>query len=491
MSFVTYGARQRPRAALGIDLETAVLANSDGTPFSIGSTSAGAVGLATKATTIDPSVQSNVMISGLLSGSPTLSPFSSINLAYLTPTLGNALNAPLQNAADAIIQALPDKLMGTIGQVVSAVASAVPVVGTVVGIITSLVDMLGALSEQAKAADEAAAEGPACQQYLVQYAVTPTGGALDLCDTCPADLFFPSVIEDHSSDGMTVYAHDYRCMGGYDGQYHAGPNGEHRYAFRPALGQALMLLTEGSYFDPMEIAVQNRADFQNTVLNGYAQVHEMFGARLMAQSRYTDGLWWSLHGGIPYDRRMLFQQVRRGIQGSSKNYGHLSDAGLSLWPIYMDLLVAAYDSGQLNDEWIKYALTHLYCPITGAATTVDCNYWFGSPLMATVSRPIDDCAFPGCADALTRSISSMVQKWKNTVQNPGTANGWRDLDSYRQKAQDIAIHMTRPLVFQTGASMHPGFISHPKARTAPPSKFHPSAAVLGAGAAAAVIYFFL
>lgn len=526
MSFTTYGGGRRswqePLAGYQA-FGDAAIATADTTPFSLGATSAGATAIATKVA-LAPSLSATL---NSVTGQPIISAPSSVNLAYLGTTLTHSLEAPFEALANEIIALMPDSVMSTISSVVTAIttgASAIPIVGAIFGFIANILGSLGNERAAAKTFFD-----QQCQMFLPAYAISPSGGGYDLCQTCPCDLFFPSVV-----DALNVAACAYSNHPGaapysslcspvnskgiptskfptpepgaldpfqppddarWNGRF--GPNGEMTYAWRPALGMALMRATEGSFFDPYEIAPARRPAYTNYELTSYEKLREGFGIQLTRQGRIQESVWWFQHGGISYDRRMQFRAVRRGIQGASKHYGILADGGMSLWPIYMDLLLDSFTSGALNAEFMNYLLRYQWItklleyqadyenPITESVVQIANRHWFG----AGVYDP--ENVTGSCADALTKQITDLVNNWQNTVQDPGTLRGYREIQKVRAQAVAIAERIARPLKLVTTGSMHPGYVSHPRARTTPPSKFHPSAAFFGAGAAAAVIYFFL
>jgi hypothetical protein len=474
-------------------------------------TQSGVTGLAVKAVVTDPSL-------------PELSPFSVINLSYLQSTMSTALEAPLERVADAIISALPDALMSTIADVLGAVGQAIPLVGSVFQFVAGIVKIVDITSGwEAAAREEARARAAStCRSLLQDLAVQPSGGDLDPCQTCPTDIFFP--IYPKTVESLMVLlsgnkpepnnSRAYRDVGdgiAQPGSYWTigGPNGELSYAFRPALGMALMRITEGSIFDPEEVALPNRADFEhfcNAELNtlksafgGVLAIASLKGGKLMSGQVVTvqDSVWWGQYGGLSTERRALFRAVRRGIQVASKYYGSLTDAGLSLWPVYMDLLLDAYDTGQLNDDFVAYVLGSQYLPATGGiwcgqAKTICGNIFPTSQDCSCTSEADNPCGY-----ALARAIRKMVDSWRNTVQLPATKQGAIAIAQYRQTAAVIAAQVTAAAA---GKAPPPPRFKYmhidPKHRfvnlaPVPVKKAHPASALFGAGVAAAVIYFFL
>lgn len=465
-------------------------------------TQSGVTGLAVKALMTDPNA-------------PPLSAFSSINLSYLQTTFGSVLEAPLENVANMAIAAMPDAVMAMISDVVSAVADVVdivPIVGQVFSFVAGIVKMATSLAPNQQELEARATAD--CQTFMRAFEASPSGGALDPCQMCPADIFYPSISFTGSGSFAleSLVSRAYRHLGyglSYDAIALTGPNGELPYMYRPALGMALMRITEGAIFDPLEVAATNRADFERWNGTDLDRLHQAFGGALATSAlkggslasghkpTIDDAMWWGQYGGIPADRRALFRAVRRGIQSASKYYGNPTDAGLSLWPIYMDLLINAYDTGMINDDWVAFVLGNMALDASDGGDHSAAKFCDGKSTGASFWLPTAEvcklamtAAQNPCGVALAKTIRKMVESWRSTTLFPATAHGRDQLAKYRAvalaKADQIAgkaprfkyMHLDPKHRFRNIAPV-------------PVKKAQPVSALWGAGAAAAAIYFLL
>lgn len=530
MSFVTYGVR-----GLG---DGAPAAPGFAPWASSGLTNAGALGLGAQAVLRDPSVAS------------ILSPFSVIGLQMVQGAFSGVLEQGLEAASSALISVVPDIVFSTVSDMVSAAVSSTGVGSFFTGVFNLLSTTFNKPS-YAGSQDEQRA----CQFYLTYFA-TPSSGTLGLdpCTTCPSDIFYPSVplnvgssaypcsYPDPSwgdygkamaalksyknvhawntapagSAGVVGYQTPPRdfsqLMTGqcgplwYPAQNPNRPNPNPAwYYFRPALGQALMLITEGSPFDLYDIPVAERADWLAWQSKAYDQVRQAYTFFLMGQvlsdpTAAKRASWWSTYGGVPPVRRAQFTALRRAIQAAAPQYGTKSDAGLAIWPVYLDLLLNAYQLGQIDEQWIGYALTYQYLQgltnfgpgylsdlddntLTNADLGMIVNQnWFGDGF----AYHEDVAAISMCAQNVASQIMDLLKGWSK-ARTPATAAGQQKLNAYAKQASAI-VTGKKPLTTQSVWSTPIGL------RVAPVpvvKRAHAGAAIAGAAAAAAAIYLLL
>ena len=561
MSYALPGVRYGLRRALG---------QSDPALSLPQITNGGAVALGAQSVLNDPSAMNGL---NPLSGFPTLSPFSIINLNMLSGVFSNVLAQPLESAASSLIAELPDSLVSTIADVVGDVVDIVPVIGP---IFKAIFDILSGMFGGETAYGGSADETRDCQYFMSWFQVQGSGAEYENCQTCPTDLFYPSIsfTSSHcSSDGTwcpkpLVLSH--LASGLNNLNYYPGPapcdpaaaagdsywstccanfrayqdaypwniavwgdpesvsyptpprTFQDIYAmrmppnwppasatsstwnWRPAIGQALMLLTEGAVIDAFEITDgASRLAFASWSDKAYDNARAGFTSYLNAQERTAEAAWWSKYGGIPPARRAQFRALRRGIQASNAHYGR-SDGGVSLWPVYMDLLLDSYDRGQLNPEFIGYMLTYQY--VQGAFQTEDCQLADQNGNMVAPNkegRLMNQNLFgngfmvngdPGntisvCAQSVQGMVTKLLDQWRINTQDPETQVGADKLAGYAAQAKAIGSGQGtgRKMMAVPPGGLMVSIGPLPK----PVVKVHQSAAVLGAATAAAVIYLFL
>jgi hypothetical protein len=522
----------------------------------------GALGLATKSILTDPSL---VGAAGLGKGPSALSPFSVINLSMLSGALSTQLEAGIESVADEVIAALPDTILSTVSNLVSDVMNVVPVIGPLFKTIFDAIEMAFGGGQQAYIGSQQ--EEQTCQAFTAYFKTPSSGGGLDPCTTCPSDIFYPGTPTQmlpansypvsvsnppaptaNPCDPMLPWGQQFcnnfkqykvnafawnttageaqvapvvnaspRSYTDLD-FYKPGPNWELTYMWRSALGQALMLVTEGGNIDPYEVTPTERAAYMAWQNKNYDAVRSGFTAYLLLQGRVAEGTWWSTYGGVPPYRRAQFQAVRRGIQACAPQYAATPldkrDAGISLWPVYMDLLLNAFDTGQLNNEFVGYCLT--YQLLLGAisyggafemaknlggflakqdGTSIVSPYngillnqnLFGSGYTYFTSDTSNAYSISICAQSMAGQISSLITNWSHTVQDPATNVGQDKLAQYA--AQALAIGSGQ----DTGGLKYMVAVGPTMVGSPPPpvKKVHGSAALLGAATAAAAIYLFL
>jgi hypothetical protein len=456
------------------------------------------------------------------------------------------LQAGVTQVTDAIISALPNEILGTVSEVLSDVMNVIPVLGPFIkAIFDALIAVFGSGGYNYTGSSDEAND---CQAFMAWFKTPSSGGGTDPCLTCPSDIFFPSIptAMTPANNGFSARA-DYAtpsfnpcaspppwgaasCTafkapgpGLYSWNvageitkpfnvnqqprsyadmnfYKPGPNWEAAYAWRPAMGQALMMATEGTFVDAYEIALSDRAAWGAYQAKSYELLRNAFSSYLVLNGRLQEALLWGTYGGVPPARRAQFTALRRAMQNAAPQYGYLSDAGATLWPVYMDLLLDSYNTGQLTDEFVGFCLTYQWVdqviindPVFGfrvgpstRGLFVNQN-WFGRGYaIGQAQDRLNQVSV--CAESVASQIAALVTQWKQTVEHPATQVGAAKLSQYAAQAKAIASGTVKGRVMMPVWSTPIGTIGP---RVPVVKKAHGSAAVLGAAAAAAAIYFFL
>ena len=514
-----------------------------------GTTNAGALGQAVQGVVGDSSLLSGLTTAGL----PILSPFSHINLAALQTTIESYVGQAITAAASTIIAALPNEVMSVVTSVMGAigqVADLVPIVGQVVNFFIGIAELF---SSGPTDAERAQWQGAQCQMFLDAYSIekVATGGALDPCTVCPSDYFYPSIVDQvnfmtcaspyrseaslkaaglnvssaadsHVQPGSGCNPATTPCdPGGVVGGNmwmpadtarwtgRAGPECQATWAWRPAIGMALMRITEGVYYDGFEIAdPAKRSAYSKSTSVALKKTLEAYAAdQAKAYNFVPTTLLANGALGIPGPRRAQFRALRRAIQAASKNYGVVSDAGVSLWPIYMDLLLEAYENGWMTDDLAAYLLRYNY--FADYDQVLDAT-WFGPGIYKAGSighgignnGPGDDHGSNACPQALANQIGQMAARWKNTTQAPATVAGAQKLASYVAQAQSVAAQVAGSARRTSFGGKSKSYSSAPLKTTpwgflvkppvaVPVQTTHPGMALVGAAAAAGIIWLFL
>ena len=189
-----------------------------------------------------------------------------------------------------------------IGEAIGAMGEVIPIIGQVVSMIGTAKDLMDQAHSAYMQQQVQCCITPGCAWGTPYTPVVPTGSA----HMMPADVF----------------VNDWQ--GGVPEQTAVGPTGK-VFVLAPAvaptpvptsLGLALISVTEGS--------------------PGSLQWAKNFGAK-----------------GIPAATQQKFKAMRLAIEASAV-HPELTDGGTKIWPIYLDLLRAEFDNGDLTPAYAKY-----------------------------------------------------------------------------------------------------------------------------------------
>jgi len=300
---------------------------------------------------------------------------------------------------------LAAQLVGVVGGVAGAVAGVVPVIGFVV----SLVSM--AMDAQAAGDDERARQEAALCNEASTHGITGTGAPGGFIT--PADIFALNL--------DTTYHADY-------------PNS--------SLGMAIVAITEG--FGPLPGDPAKAAERAQDRASGYSVGVDDNPLRHANEVLEPSGMWtyppgYSMPGhfahlmqshgprpehaavGIPYAVRQQLQALRRAI-GS---YGE--DRGLSLWPIYLDLILHEIDVGHLTLDYMRWLPRvyfrdpNIYGPFGSEFGIVSDKSH--NPTMGSDGYPGPFCADKGAGglgamDPYVMQFVGILQQWRETRDDP-------------------------------------------------------------------------
>jgi len=221
-------------------------------------------------------------------------------------------------------------IAGTISSVVGAVSELVPVLGAAIGLVGAGIAMSEAADAQIRqhSADIALA--------LLTRPVVPSGPDVGHGPVLlPADILAtdPTFVADPWPGVNTWLGPD--------------PIAPMPYA---SLGITLAALTESQAVDTPSVmdSTLRHTDF---FWDGAPLAYVLAGPPEEFQSRFAE---YQRGLGIPRHVRHLMQALRLAI--GSRNV----DQGRILWPIYMDLLLTAWERGQLTSGFMNYMLSHVH-----------------------------------------------------------------------------------------------------------------------------------
>jgi hypothetical protein len=98
--------------------------------------------------------------------------------------------------------------------------------------------------------------------------------------------------------------------------------------------------------------------------------------------------------GIDPKTQIIFRSLRLALQKTWKK----GDGGASIWPLYMDLLRAEFDSGRINSGMVNYliGINEIWTPLQGSAAPD------GESCFSFDDRP-------------AKAVFDLVQGWRQTV----------------------------------------------------------------------------
>lgn len=291
-----------------------------------------------------------------------------------------------------------DMVVGVANEVASAVTAVLPVVNMAMSVVSAAADSINA--------------------YQVQWKQHQIDNAHDILVRSPLGSGYNGLIL--PSD---VFAYDPEWLpesGVAVPQVHQG------YSYMPAsaLGIVLAAITEDSANDwaphiPAAYGV-NPPDVTNGNPPGVVTDSNLHHApwywdNARASSRTPLRPGQNFVNAIPPERRRTYQLLRRAM--GSRN----TDQGVSLWPIYMDMLLADVRSGAIDPGASLGQLTNVFCDITSdgtfakdhdeqALTSTDPSFIQGNNLMNLVRS-----AVPWSPEQMTPfvdQITNLVNDWE-------------------------------------------------------------------------------
>lgn len=392
----------------------------------------------------------------------SLSAPSSIGLNTLRIAVEQLAGGPLAAVSSKVLEAIAEQAMQLGLSMIGDISGAMPVVGQMFAAVVALVQMA-----QKIAAENEALQDAYCRGFLSTFQIPlGTGSRLLGQTTVPAD-FFARVRPCDQWHGCTDAAGR--------GDRLAGQGVE-----RSWLGQALMRITEGDVWDyTTDFDWPWQAKRWNATGGGgdsttAARLQHATAARSAADlarlnAAFEGGPWKKAHpgprNGVPKARRAQFRALRRAIEASPPE----SDGGVSLWPVYLDLLLDEFDSGRLTAGYAGFLLAHT---VRGDPREVRPWGWFGSE--------DSDCYF-----RIVRAITDTLEAWRASI-HPRWGPGKAKMEELERKAAELAAaHGAR------GARSGSGLVLRPLTLRASSRRASSGSArfVLVAVAAAAALYF--
>lgn len=343
-----------------------------------------------------------------------LSPVARITLNTIRVVTEDVLKEPIEKLSRTLISELSEQIGNIATSLGLEMMDVIPYLGTIIKAIASLISLIAS----AKAAQEAELQ-EYCSLFLDRYKLPAgTGSSLAGCVLCPTDLFAANIAPESWRGG----APKLRC----------------------ALAQVLMRITEGSPMDvddlnwnqaAVDLAKAARDDSNLTPKPANVLRAEWI---TMTDQRFADmatvypiiaireGLSYHPGLGMPKARTAQLRALRKAMEacyGPSLPAGAVSDGGVALWPVYLDLFLDCFTKGWLNWDYCAYLLR---CDITGSDGNAHVSEtgWFG---------PSDS---PECNQRIVGLVRGLVTQWKQSVQ-PYYSQGKAKMLELEQEASKI------------------------------------------------------
>lgn len=425
-----------------------------------------------------------------------LSPPAQVLVSALDAGLGIAagFGVPVSEVAGEALVSLASSISLEVGNVVAEIAgdiaSAIPVVGPIIKALVVIVQIF--INAFGKPDD-----GAECQRLFQLFQPKPTGSN----GTMPCDIFARNhgvewwYAEPYDEKDAAEYRKELKAFWSYGVPNTFIPFGSTKV--RSALGMALMQITEGTIFDVREIdklahahvkRIQDRADDRDKPKLATAkQVRALWGQALDRDARLAPKQWAHRNPGLalaakldqwvedhpeavaqpkpeiekpgtakkkpkakkvqhakpmpglPATWRDRFRRLRRAIEAS----GTGSDGGVHLWIIYQDLLVAAFDRGYLNKEyveflfarqnefarayksldtssehWVRRHVTEPLLVLVDDQTIIESSMnaaLLGGEPTNTAAPPTWIWRYSPCPEMVTANVMALVDKWRRNI----------------------------------------------------------------------------
>jgi len=319
--------------------------------------------------------------------------------AFKGPIVQVAEEAGLTLLSEGLSLLPPDVLVqvagiaGDVAGAVGAIGELVPVLGAII----SLVNVGISLSEAQDAQVRAVTTG--LVQQLLTRPVIPSGPDVGAGPVVvPADIIptDPAFVADPFPGTNTWLGAD--------------PIAPMPYT---SIGLALAGITEGSWDGTMHLPEGGSADSSLRHTDAVWHNARTFYHLQNAGNLSADELRLPL--GVPKAYRHLFQALRLAI--GSRNV----DQGRILWPIYMDLLLLAWDSGWISGSYTTWLLSHVF--------KQDPDGW---PM-----NPGDDNTY-SMVDAFEHNAGAPASAWVPYIdQIAAMSNAWRGFRNNPPPAQAV------------------------------------------------------
>lgn len=330
---------------------------------------------------------------------------ATIKLSPQSQILGSAVTTVLEGAVGQALTSLASDLaasmLGTVATAavtdcVAELAGNIPLLGTIVQWASFVVDDIMGLS--AEEALERKTFFEACQRVQSFFKPVPTGHD---SNRVPSDVFGLYDVQDAQAlNGIYIPKAKAKAAGLPSAVEAPGIVDHNGTAYgmswqaMPMLGTCLITITEGA---------PPYGNFTVPTKEG--------GLRIASYDELTRALrikYQTKTFGVPAKRRAQFRKLRLAIQAQRKpNPRGTTDGGVSLWPIYLDMLRAEYDAGHLGYQYVH--------DLIRAATTCD-------PALPTLQ------------------IRELVRSWE-LKQEPWYAAGVEEQKQAATLAHTIALRM--------------------------------------------------
>jgi hypothetical protein len=314
---------------------------------------------------------------------------SSISLNTIRMAAEGILQQPIEELKKELVSQVSALISDTAMSLGLEMMDVVPYFGTIIKAVAMLVSIIGG----AKDAQDALLV-QACNEYLERFKMPHgTGSALAGCVLCPTDIFARV----------------------YEPEPWRGSAGK---KMRSALAQVLMRLTEGSPIDAYDLDWAALAAEQNSAAKTDpnvprttpramhdAWVKEREDAYQAVVTTYKTQQM-DIKVGIPKGRRDQITAIRRAIEsmyGPTLPAGAVSDGGVTLWPVYLDLFLDCFKHGWLNWDFCTYLIRY---DVVGSAShrRISETGWFGPG------------GSPECTARIVGLARDLETQWKQSVQ---------------------------------------------------------------------------
>ncbi len=378
-----------------------------------------------------------------------LSPPSRVLLATIRTATETALAKPLGEIDTEMVEGLGAGMGTVVVDTIADVVDKIPMVGPIFG---AIIKALGALFGSDGGADEA----EYCNRFQTAFKPKGTGSMLGGGTMVPADIMAAV----HPIPKPTEHDDYWENTSPHANFFVPGVK-----LYASSLGAALIALTEGMPADERDVTAKKAVMAKSPVLSQsgdlvvgkkkiVAALKKLRPHVIKAYDREYKELHPGAKVGIRAEWRRLFRALRRAIaasHGPKLAKGAKSDGGLSMWPAYLDLLLAERKAGRLPKKYIVYVLQKrgaAYLPNGGQGTHLHHDPVFEDGMFGKQFEPVvghrgQDVYYPpghpdrGCTSILADQIVNLLDQWKRTVK-PYYEGGQEKLAELEAEAKKIA-----------------------------------------------------